>query len=464
MTRFFLIGLLFLGCQMTNVVKGDGVDDLKISEIMINPSEATNKTTRWFELWNSGSNTVALNGIELIIEGAGKNVYPTLKTNHEIPPYGYAVIGNNANQATNGNVKVDVVINNALERWSADGSGNNALALFSFSPDFLVWNSGDANYKSLPISLGVSVIRTNKWNGNAGDANWESSTVFVHYGSSGDKGSPGRSNTLSAPPPPPTQPPTKSPTKPPTKSPTRSPTKSPTRSPTKSPTKPPTKSPTRSPTKSPTKPPTKSPTRSPTKSSTRPPSKAPTRPPSKAPTRPPSKAPTRPPSKAPTRPPTNTPTNAPTKSPTKSPMRSPMLSPVAAPVVPPIGAPVDPSMSPPVFAPVDAPMTAPVLAPAVASGTNSPVTPAPFNGLRKTSAPTVGNAPPVDRPVVLTTRAPLSLIAAPVAAPAAAPVNGKCRSKCPWGLRFQVHKMENGLCKEKCKVKVRKGWTCGPCP
>jgi hypothetical protein len=446
MTRFFLIGLLFLGCQMTNVVKGAGVADLKISEIMINPSEATNTTTRWFELWNSGSVAVALNGIELGISGPGGAVYPILQTNHVIVPNGYAVIGNNANQATNGNVKVDVVINNALERWSADGSGFNALAFASASTDSLVWNSKDANLKYLPISLGVSVIRTDNWNGYAQVATWASSTVFIHYGSSGDKGSPGRGNTLSAPTP--------------TKSPTRSPTNSPTRSPTKSPTKPPTKSPTRSPTKSPTKPPTKSPTRSPTKSPTKPPTKSPTRSPTKSPMQSPTNASTRPPSKSPTRSPTNTYT----KSPTKSSTPSPMLSPVAAPVVPLVGAPVDAPMSPPAFAPVDAPVTAPVLAPTVASATNSPVTTAPLNGLRKTSAPTIGNAPPVDRPVVSTTRAPLSLITAPVPAPAAAPVNGKCRSKCPWGLRFQVHKMENGLCTEKCKVKVRKGWTCGPCP
>jgi hypothetical protein len=447
MTRFFWIGLLFLGWQMTIVVKGDGVDDLKFSEIMINPSAATNKTTRWFELWNSGSDAVALNGIELGIAGTGKTIHPILQTNHVIAPYTYAVIGNNANRTTNGNVKVDVVIDNALELWSADGRGYNLLSFASFA-DILNWDNGDTNFQSLPISPGVSVIRTNNWNEKAYDANWASCTVFIHFGSSGDKGSPGRDNTLSAPPPPPTQPPTKSPTKPPTKSPTRSPTKSPTKPPTKSPTRSPTESPTQSPTKSPTKPPTKSPTRSPTKS----------------PTKLPTKSPTRSPTKAPTRLPTNTPTNGPTKSPTKSSTQSPMLSPVAAPVDSPVDAPIVAPMPPPAFAPVDAPVTAPVLAPTVASATNSPVTTAPFNGLRKTSAPTVSNAPPVDRPVVLTTRAPLSLITAPVAAPAPPPVNGKCRSKCPWGLRFQVHKMENGRCTEKCKVKVRKGWTCGPCP
>jgi hypothetical protein len=409
MTRFFLIGLLFLGWQMTIVVKGARVDNLKFSEIMINPSAATNKTTRWFELWNSGSVAVALDGIALFIEGTGNFIAPILQTNLEIAANGYAVIGNNANRTTNGNVKVDVVIDNALELWSADGSGYNGLAFSSFS-DYLNWDNenGGGDSKSLPISSGVSVIRTDNWKGTANDATWASSTVYIHYGSSGDKGSPGRDNTQSAPPPPPTYPPTKSPTKPPTMSPTRSPTKSPTRSPTK--------------------------------------------------------APKRPPSKAPTRPPTNTLTNVPTKSPTKPSTPSPKLSPVAAPVVPPVDAPIDAPMSPPAFAPVDAPMTAPVLAPAVASATNSPVTTAPFNGLRKTSAPAVGSAPPVDRPVVLTTRAPLSLITAPVAAPAAAPVNGKCRSKCLWGLRFQVHKMENGLCTKKCKVTVRKGWTCGPCP
>jgi hypothetical protein len=374
MSRFW-IALLFLVWQMTNVVNG-AMKDLKISELMIALTSATDTTTRWMELYNPASVSVSLNSIGLFVASAVKSntFYARPNTNYTIAAFGYAIIGNNANRTTNGNINVNVVETSALEYFTADGSGTNEVYIYDKIEgaygDNLRWSTPyTANYVNLSIAPGVSLMRTNQWNGATQSADWQSSTVFIHFGSSmGDQGSPGRNNTLSAP--------TRSPTRPPTRAPTRSPTKSPTRSPTKSPTRSPTKSPTCSPTKSPTRSPTKSPTRSPTRSPTKSPTRSPT---------------------------TSLATNAPA---THAPVSAPHAAPVASPLAVPISTPVYPSLTAPMTAPVSAPVAVPVSAPPLVSAatTNAPATNAPVNALRQTSTPT-------------TTRAPLSLIAAPVAAP-----------------------------------------------
>jgi hypothetical protein len=145
MTRF-LLGLLFF--QLVNVVNG-AFRHLKISEIMVAPNAATDTTTRWFEIYNSGVDTVALNQIKLVVGGPRLSGVSSsmLNTTHEILLGGYVVIGNNANRATNGNVKVDVVVNNALERWSTDGSGYNFLRIT------LPWRTLCLGATIYPVSL-----------------------------------------------------------------------------------------------------------------------------------------------------------------------------------------------------------------------------------------------------------------------------------------------------------------------
>jgi hypothetical protein len=57
-----------------------------------------NATTRWLELYNSGSEPVALNTVILGVVGSQDSYAYLLPTLHVIAPYGYAVVGNNANR------------------------------------------------------------------------------------------------------------------------------------------------------------------------------------------------------------------------------------------------------------------------------------------------------------------------------------------------------------------------------
>jgi hypothetical protein len=172
------IALLFRGWQMTNVVNG-AVKDLNISELMITPSAATNQTTRWMELYNPASESVSLNSIGLFVASAVKSntLYARPNTKYTIAPFGYAVIGNNANRATSGNINMHVVIDNALEYFTADGSGTNEVYIYDKIEgaygDNLRWSTPyTATYVNLTIVPGVSSMRTNKWDGVAQNADW----------------------------------------------------------------------------------------------------------------------------------------------------------------------------------------------------------------------------------------------------------------------------------------------------
>jgi Lamin Tail Domain len=194
----YMVGLFFWGWTF-NVVYGD-VYDLRISEIMVNPLSPPDNNTRWIELYNSGSDTVALDGtisgFALMTSSSTKKSKHVLTTTHEIPPKGYAILGNNANRTTNGNVTVDVVVDNVLEILSADGSAENTVAIGEeYTPvDTFSWSDTSWN---LFLSPGASIARISSLQGNAKGAQWHSSKVFIH-GSSEDKGSPGRENPVPA--------------------------------------------------------------------------------------------------------------------------------------------------------------------------------------------------------------------------------------------------------------------------
>jgi hypothetical protein len=75
------------------------------------------------------------------------------------------VIGNNANRTTNGNVNVNVVIDQALEFWTADGSVRNEVYIYDKAEgayrNSLYWSTQyTTNYVNLTITSGVSVMRT----------------------------------------------------------------------------------------------------------------------------------------------------------------------------------------------------------------------------------------------------------------------------------------------------------------
>jgi hypothetical protein len=185
----FLIGLIFLGWNIAYFVNG-GVWDFRVSEIMIHSTTATNRTTRWIEIYNAGTDAVSLANVRLIVCSSSQCSQGLLGMTKHLGPNEFFVIGNNDNQNTNGNVKVDLVVSNALELLTSNGSGFNKLSLHA--AEELVWSNTlvgpGTSYRNFTFTPGVSLSRYSHWNDTAQNAEWRASTVFVQYGSSGDKG------------------------------------------------------------------------------------------------------------------------------------------------------------------------------------------------------------------------------------------------------------------------------------
>jgi hypothetical protein len=144
----------------------------------------------------------------------------TLNTTKSIAPFEYVIVGNNNDTATNGNVPVDVYAPD-LPVWPSNASGVNAIGLGRHD-DFLWGNAEiEANYTFEP---GASLARVSKWADAGLFAQWQPSTTLIHCGQGGDKGTPGKNNTVIV-----TCPPTLAPTRAPiTVTPTASPKATPT--------------------------------------------------------------------------------------------------------------------------------------------------------------------------------------------------------------------------------------------
>jgi hypothetical protein len=101
--------------------------DLVISEVMFNPNAVRDTDGEWFELTNRSGRMVALNGLELRSDG-DESVRLVADDLLLLPPGSQAVLGNNADPASNGFVDVDaayvgVFLSNESDRISvlADG-------------------------------------------------------------------------------------------------------------------------------------------------------------------------------------------------------------------------------------------------------------------------------------------------------------------------------------------------------
>ncbi|MCP4306183.1 MAG: lamin tail domain-containing protein [bacterium] len=77
---------------------------LEITEIMTNPSAVVDNDGEWFEIYNREATPVDIDG--WTIRDFDTNVH-VIDSSLVIPAYGYAVLGRNADQATNGGVAVD---------------------------------------------------------------------------------------------------------------------------------------------------------------------------------------------------------------------------------------------------------------------------------------------------------------------------------------------------------------------
>jgi hypothetical protein len=182
---------------------------LVFTELMIQTLSAADPLTMWFELYNAEATTIPLNGSEILLCSNIGSLNPFLPcssrilvTTRSVGPFGYLLVGNNADPASNGGVPVDIQLL-PFPAFSKDGSGRNELRFYSTAgdlkpEDFMAWTTtAPANSTNYTFVPGASLARISVFASGRDPLNWQPSTSFIDCANGGDKGTPGRINTYS---------------------------------------------------------------------------------------------------------------------------------------------------------------------------------------------------------------------------------------------------------------------------
>ena len=151
---------------------------LIITEIMPNPAAVSDSRGEWFEILNTDSIVIDLNGWTIMDQGNDTHV---ITTTNEIAPGQYMVLGRNGNEAENGGYTADYI-------YSSFQLGNTEDEIIIIDGDNNIVDN--VSYGNIfPYSNGVSMYLKNlTYNSNL-DTSWAAS--FSAYGD-GDMGTPGR--------------------------------------------------------------------------------------------------------------------------------------------------------------------------------------------------------------------------------------------------------------------------------
>jgi predicted extracellular nuclease len=173
-----------------NVFEGEPAGGLVINEIMQNPAAVYDSNGEWFELYNPTGGDIDINGWTIKDEGSDSHLIDNGGPLF-IPAGGYLVLGNNADQATNGGVTVDYAYPSG---WYLGNSDDEVVLLDSALNEIdRVEYDGGTNFPD-PTGASMSLIDPDLDN-NVG-ANWcTSATPF----GDGDLGTPGWENACEAP-------------------------------------------------------------------------------------------------------------------------------------------------------------------------------------------------------------------------------------------------------------------------
>jgi uncharacterized protein len=180
-----------------------------INEIMLSAPRATDPSTQWFELYNTEATTRSMRGWTVSYVVAGFNeeaIDVVLETTKSIGPFGYLVIGNNANTATNGGVTVDIPFNFEAT-FPKDGKGVSGIRISlsgTAEEDFIEWDTtqdeGNLPFPSSVDNPGASIYKVSAVQEIQTVSNWKRSNVFINCdGVGSDKGTPGKINTYVCP-------------------------------------------------------------------------------------------------------------------------------------------------------------------------------------------------------------------------------------------------------------------------
>ena len=173
--------------QASPHTKVSGNADIVINEIMQNPDAVADVKGEWFELYNTGSTDVDINGWTIADDGTNFHII-NAGGPLTVPAHGYLVLGRNISITQNGGVTVAYEYSNIYL-----GNKKDELILTDTTGtriDYVAWDNG----ATFPDPTGASMELINPWLDNNVGANW--CTANSQWpGSAGDKGSPGAQNS-----------------------------------------------------------------------------------------------------------------------------------------------------------------------------------------------------------------------------------------------------------------------------
>lgn len=189
------IYILFLLCSLTGFSQNPG--DIIITEIMNNPDQVSDTVGEWFEVYNTTSNSIDMDGWTLKDDGSNTHVIDAaVGGNTVVPANGYLVLGRSSDVTENGNAPVDYA-------YGSDGHtlGNGSDEVVLVLPDGTteIARINYDNGATFPDLVGESMqLDPGSLNANDYDdgANWCPSQTA--YGD-GDLGTPGMPNETCAP-------------------------------------------------------------------------------------------------------------------------------------------------------------------------------------------------------------------------------------------------------------------------
>jgi len=180
---FFLCAFtLSLFGMYTPLIASEAQDIIVINEIMINPSAVSDTKGEWFEIYNSSTLPVSLDGWTI---NDGNNDSFTIN-GAIVPANDYFVFGRNGDNSLNGGVGIDYV-------YSGMYLSNNGDALFIYNNEGILIDAVEySGIHSFEIPNGCSIELINPTKDNSRGCHWHESTVL--YGN-GDCGTPGAQNS-----------------------------------------------------------------------------------------------------------------------------------------------------------------------------------------------------------------------------------------------------------------------------
>lgn len=194
----FRVPATVTGFKFSVYVQAALEERIVITEVMPNPSAASDEDGEFFEVYNPGLDPVNLNGWKITSKGGRnsveKNTGHTVASDVLVPARGYAVIGRNTNRDYNGGIAVDYSVGSSITL--ANSSASEFLAIRS--PAGVLVDSVHVGGTGIPIGRSRELLDVAADNLVMSGAAWN--TAYARFGTGSDtgefdRGTPGAANS-----------------------------------------------------------------------------------------------------------------------------------------------------------------------------------------------------------------------------------------------------------------------------